>query len=152
MLRNKYVLVVVGFLLVNVVGFNINFFAKRSSNTPQPAPAVKQPASDWRSPENEAPSAPASDGPAGTWRRDPFWYGGVRSAVAAPKLPPARTASKGLSVEGSIFRDGKGYALINGQIAGVGESVNGYEVLEIRDRSITLKGPNGTRTINLYGE
>lgn len=89
------------------------------------------------------------------WRRDPFrrfsdisaatMVGQALQTILLPKLA-------GLHVT-AISRDGEeAYALINDDILSVGESIQGYRVVEIRAAEVVLKKNDATFTLTLPEE
>jgi hypothetical protein len=96
------------------------------------------------------PTASAPVSPAG---RDPFAF----VASAPPPRPTGSTGADGsegpltpVDVKGIVsFPDGF-LAIVNNQIVKVGDTVTGYRVEKITERSVTLRQPGGNaRTVNL---
>jgi len=140
MLRNKYFIAFLGVLLMGVITYNVIYF--RSKNTPSPSDSSGQPASKKEKAFNTDRSFYTSYRP--TWRRDPFWYteGAVRS-------PYVTVRSRGLNLEGTMVKDGKGYAIISGEVVEVGDRIQGVVIVEIGDQTIKVKGNQGTKTIHI---
>ena len=142
MLRNKYVVIVVAVLLSAVVAYNYYFFRAQR--------ALKQ----GRSPRTlqaggTGTGAASASGPVSgyhaSWQRDPFWYlGGVDKTHHAAAKP---SSGQGLVLEGTMTKEGKGYALINGNVYGIGETVRGVTIIEIGELYVKLKSSAGTKTI-----
>jgi hypothetical protein len=135
-------------MLALVVLYNISFFQKRRAGVRRSSPPALQETTVQRT----DPARRAEDDYRPAWRRDPFWYPGgteKRGAVPAPAAEP-RTSDE-LRLEGTSMSGGKGYALINGKVYGVGDRVNELEVAEIDETSVTLKGRNGARIIQILG-
>lgn len=51
-----------------------------------------------------------------------------------------------------MVEGGKGYAIISGEIVGIGDHVQGAVVTDIQEQSITVKDSKGTRTISIASE
>jgi len=145
MLHNKYFIAGLVALLVLVLGYNISFFSGRGKGSEHP-PALPG-ASEQNARGITAPASPES-GISGEWRRDPFWYPGGRTHGAAP----AGKRSAGIHLEATMAEGGKPFAIINGDIVGIGERFNGYIVTEIGDQVVKLKGPGGIKTLKLAGD
>jgi len=148
MLRNKYVVAALGAGLIIVVAYNVAFFkersAKRAAGTQVQDPAVTfVPRAKATIPRQALPGSSAEE-----WRRDPFWYPGGRARVA----PPAERKQPGLRLEATVTKGEKAYAIISGDIVGIGEQFQGYIVTEIGDQFVKLKGPGGTKTLKLAGD
>jgi len=142
MLRNKFFVIILFILLLAVIAYNYTFFRERRTQQRAQVAAAAQFMSD-------APSiGSAASGPyQPTWRRDPFWYpGGVDRSVH--HAVPAHT----LQLEGTMVKEGKGYAIMNGEVVGVGDRIQGVVIVEIGDLSVKVKGPTGTRTISIIGD
>jgi hypothetical protein len=148
MLRNKYVLAGVGGLLILVLIYNIAFFSRRGKGTDRPAAVpVTAEKGDGGGTSPAFAQSPES-GAASEWRRDPFWY----PAGSSNSAPPSGRKAPGLHLEATMAEGGKVYAIINGDIVGIGERSNGYVVAEIGDQFVKLKGPGGIKTLKLAGD
>ena len=144
MLRNRYVIAVVAAAFLFMIYQNIEFFMakKRPAATSGTVPAVSENAGQHSAPEVFPPSSAGSDD---SWRRDPFWYeakGGRTAAASSPQAP----AKRGLTLEGT---DGNKFAIINGSVLAVGDAIEGYVVVEIRNGMVRVKGPKGQKTLNM---
>ena len=85
---------------------------------------------------------------------DPFFSGGIRSKPVQIKKSRARSKSpakksSGLPVFSGVFEGAVPKAFIGGGIAGVGESVNGYQVLEITAKKVIVKKSGKIYTLTL---
>jgi hypothetical protein len=151
MLRNRFLIAVLAILLIAVAVYNYSFFASRK---------VKPPAAHTAAPAGEAgPQQGATIDPSRIqapsyrpqWTRDPFWYhdgAGKQSAGGRPK----RTASADITLEGTTTEQGKGYAIIDGQVIETGETIRGYTIVSIGDRSVVLRNAKGTRTLTIAND
>lgn len=90
--------------------------------------------------------------PVSEWRRDPFRkkvvnpdpfnLSQVMGTILVPKLGNLRLTA--------ISRNGnKSYALINDQIVSIGESMNGYKVVDIQSNQVILKKNDFSFTLTL---
>jgi len=148
MLRNKYVLIIVGLLFLAVAAYNYSFFrAQKAKMAPRGPEQVQRTIS--QSPGVSSPSlSPAEYHP--VWRRDPFWYTEGVDRTIHRAYRPASTS--GIVLEGTMVEGGKGYAIISGEIVGIGDHVQGAVVTDIQEQSITVKDSKGTRTISIASE
>jgi len=148
MLRNKYFVAGLGGLLLIVLIYNIAFFSGRGKGIGRSS-AVPGTAAPGDGALTVANSGQSQEGNGtGEWRRDPFWYPGGKTHGA----PPAGSKAPGLRLEATMARGGKAFAIINGDIVGIGELLHGYVVTEIGDQFVKLKGPGGTKTLKLAGD
>ncbi len=148
MLRNKYFIAALGGLLLLVLIYNIAFFSGRGKGSDRPS-AFPGTAVQGNGGHTSPSFAPAQEtGLAGEWRRDPFWYPGGRSHGA----PPAGRKTSGIHLEATMAKSGKAYAIINGDIVGIGERFHGYIVTEIGDQFVKLKGSGGAKTLKISGD
>lgn len=152
MLRNRLFMAGLAVLLLLVAYYNVSFFQKRHAGRQQAGPAAS-PAAGGKA-AGASRTAPAAAGYAAAWKRDPFWYPEGRRATSSFAPGERATARRkgGLRLEGTMTKDGKGYVLINGSIYGVGDRVDGYQIMSIGDRSVTMKGATGTRTMRILSE
>ena len=148
MLRNKYFIAGLGGLLLIVLIYNVVFFSGRGKGTGRPSAVPGTAMQGEGGGSSPAPALFLDSGMAGEWRRDPFWYPGGRPHGA----PQATRKAPGLHLEAIMAKDGKAYAIINGDIVGIGERSHGYVVEEIGDQFVKLKGPRGTKTLKLAGD
>ncbi len=148
MLRNRYLIAVLGVLLLLVAFYNVRFFLQRRGPDRQAA-EVSQPASAARTAGRTAAAGKAADyRPA--WNRDPFWYpDGRRQQVYAGPRMRTPADERGVRLEGTTIKENKGYALINGRVYAVGDRVAGEQITAIDDRSVTLRGAGGARTLHI---
>lgn len=152
MLRNKYFIAGIGILLLTVVFYNISFFLKRRGATRLQNAAVQNIAvSVGKSDSSNSQQKAAAYRP--EWRRDPFWYSKKpQQLYSGARQLRSRTEKQGPRLEGTMIKDGKGYALINGRVCGVGDKVAGYEIIKIDGSSVTVKGTAGTRILRIISE
>lgn len=148
MLRNTYVIAGIGALLLLVVAYNIAFFSGRGKGREHLVVTPGAAADNAGGTPVPSSARTPESGPAGEWRRDPFWYPGGRSHSAQP----AGKRTPGLHLEATMARGVKAQAIINGDIVGIGETFRGYIVAEIGDQFVKLKGPGGTKTLKLAGD
>ncbi|MEK6743456.1 MAG: hypothetical protein AABZ15_07600 [Nitrospirota bacterium] len=148
MLRNKYVIAGLGAVLFLVLVYNITFFSGRKKGIDRPSAAPGTTVQGGGDSTSPVPAKFPESSVAGEWRRDPFWYPGGRSRGA----PQAGKKTPGLHLEATMAKGGKAYAIINGDIVGIGERFHGYIVTEIGDQFVKLKGPGGTKTLKLTGD
>jgi hypothetical protein len=148
MLRNKYFFAGLGGLLLFVLIYNIVFFSGRGKGIDRPSavPGTAVPGDEGLTVANSAQSQEGNG--TGEWRRDPFWYPGGKTRSA----PPTVSKAPGLRLEATMARGGKAFAIINGDIVGIGERLHGYVVTEIGDQFVKLNGPGGIRTLKLAGD
>jgi hypothetical protein len=148
MLRNKYFFAGLGGLLLLVLIYNIAFFSGRGQgiDRPSPVPGTTVQGDGGLTVANSAQSQEGNG--AGEWRRDPFWYSGGKTHSASPAVSKA----PGLRLEATMAKGGKAFAIINGDIVGIGEQLHGYVVTEIGDQFVKLNGPGGTKTLKLAGD
>jgi len=153
MLRNKIVIAAVGLGLLLVLWYNLDFFLYKRARAAQAVAmrtlGVSVPLAniDVMPPEEVHVR---KDRPKDEiiWRRDPFWYdNGRKRAIAS--IPTTRKRTQDLSFEGTMTKLGKGYALINGQIVGIGDLINGYTVVEISNHSVTLRNNAGSKVLTI---
>lgn len=137
MLGNKYVVGVVGLLLLMVIIYNAQYFMSKkktlsASGNIQPA---QKSSGTHKQPEKPGPVPVAQvsvKADKGSWKRDPF------------SLPPAVTVSKTeeipekIRLTGIINRDGNSMALINGNIYGVNDRIGRSVITEIKRHSIVI--------------
>jgi len=82
--------------------------------------------------------------PALAWQGDP-----TRPLLAGPAAAVAQ--NKGDMVLQSIIRKQQAYkAVINGRLVGLGESINGYQVMEIKSSSVLLKSAKERLELSLF--
>lgn len=154
MLRNKYVIMAVGVLFLAILAYNYSFFmARKAASRP---PGVMRAATDMNATAAKKNTHETVGEYQATWRRDPFWYlGGVdirRSAALTSYKTAAPSSGSGLRLDGTMTKDGKGYALMNGEVYGVGETVHGATILEIGNLFVTVKSSTGTKTIHITND
>lgn len=148
MLGNKYVIGIVGILLIMVIAYNAQFFMSRQ-NKDQKGDA-SQPLTSQRvknhavSAQHERPGDPQADtslpvaaaqpfakGDRTAWKRDPF------SLRAGTDQKPAEVTYD-IKLMGIIKRDGDSHALINGKVYRVNDRVDKAVIREIRQHSIVI--------------
>lgn len=84
-----------------------------------------------------------------TWSTQPA----VQPAPSASLLPapdlaaPAGESSEHLILSGIVEGAGNPYAVINGTVVGVGESIADATLLSVQDGAATLRRANGTETV-----
>ncbi len=132
MLGNKYVVGIVGILLILVMAYNAQFFLSRikSSKTENPQQTQKN-SGTIRQPETSLPlpaTQPLDREDKKKWKRDPF------SLQADPK--PAIVFD--IKLMGIIKRDGKSLALIDGKVYGINDRVGPGVIKEINKHSIVV--------------
>ena len=144
-------------LLIPVLGFflldKLVLSPKSKQPMPPPSPASIQAAANLLKPPVPGPAARDTSGAPGqyrAWGRDPF-----ASLSAGPSTP---TAGKGRKAEqpaeiktvlsGIFRRQGKSFALINDQVYGEGEEINGIRVMKI-DEDKVLCSAHG-HAVTLY--
>jgi hypothetical protein len=147
MLRNKFVVMAVAVLLAAVAAYNYSFFSSKGQRKPAaPEQALRTGGEETVGAAVAPASAPRYRS---VWRRDPFWYsGGVdrnrHDVRSAPKI-----AGTGIELTGTMTKDGKGYALINGSVYGVGDKVQNATIVEVGELYIKVRTSEGTRTIRI---
>ncbi len=75
-----------------------------------------------------------------------------------PTQPPAEAvavdvkpvAHKGLTLQTVVISQQRRTAVISGRIMSVGDTIQGYRLVEIRESEALLRGSKGTRTLRLY--
>lgn len=149
MLRNKYVVAALGVVLLLVVAYNVAFFKTRTANKNERALVQAPAVTGMQRPKVSAPPQVTTSRPAEKWRRDPFWYPQNTKHAAPAHHAAAPRPSSGLQLEAVMIRDGKGYAIISGQIVGKGERLGEYVVAEIGDLFVRLKGPGGMKKLSM---
>lgn len=132
--------------------------------TARPKPAAKEkpkktvPANSSAAEQIAAAAAPVKSAPAMTfasWKRDPFKKRiEINSRVSIGKMVESLVIPKMTNFNlSAISKNGKkSYAIINDQIVGVGELVNGFRVVEIQTGSVILKKNDFTFTLQLPEE
>src|SRR3989338_5901253 len=68
------------------------------------------------------------------------------------KFPKKKAGASGLAeltLEGVLWDDKKPYAVINGEVFGVGQSVGDYKVIDIQKDNVTLSGKGKTHNLKL---
>jgi type II secretory pathway pseudopilin PulG len=150
MLRNKYVVTALGAVLLLVVAYNIQFFRTRAVNQAAGtaaqtySSAIQHPRTSSPPPRVMMPSLPVEE-----WRRDPFWYPlSTKHALPVQHTGSSRPSS-GMRLEATMVKDGKGFAVISGQVVGLGERVGEYVVVEVGDLFVRLKGPGGVKKMSI---
>lgn len=147
MLRNKFVIIMVAVLLVAVGAYNYSFFRAK---TPLKPPS--RPEQSLRTEDAAADSPLSIDSYRSEWQRDPFWYAnGVDKSQHDGRSGP-KVHRSGFDLEGTITKDGKGYALINGGVYGVGDKVRNATIVEISELYIKVRNGEGTRTIRIAND
>lgn len=152
MLRNKYVIAALGIVLLLVVAYNVAFFKTRTTSRAAGA-AVQSPAvTNMQRLKVSSPSPVMTSRPADEWRRDPFWYPQSTKRSAPAQHAAASRPSSGIRLEATMIRDGKGYAIISGQIVGMGERYGEYVVAEVGELFVRLKGPGGIKKLSIIAD
>ena len=65
--------------------------------------------------------------------------------------PAASIDSEKLSLSGIVSTIDKSLAIVNGQVAGIGDKIEDFEVLDIKGKSIVVRDKNGKeKVISLY--
>ena len=68
-------------------------------------------------------------------------------------LEKEEVAKGDLSVEGIIFdKRGRSYAIINGAVLGIGDSVAGYQILKIENNKVVFIKEGQIKEIEMQGE
>ena len=100
---------------------------------PAPAPAPQPVAVAKASPATQMPPAPATASPTGA------------KTAPAPATAPAVAAKKApaspfdkIHVQGIFYRAASPLAIINGKTASIGDNINGFQVTNIEQHSVTL--------------
>lgn len=139
MLRNRYLAFIVAALLLGIILYNLYFFYSRGKtkgiskieDRPPVAEAIHK-----RHALAEAGFEPKDNS---KWKRDPF-----KSEIKSDEDISYET----FNLEGIIQRDGKGYALINGRLYGIGDSINGEKVNAVERHSVILLKDGKTEKIS----
>lgn len=129
MLRNKYVALTVGILLSCVIAYNIYFFY-----TPPPRPLIAEAIYNNKYALSEKRFEPKDKG---EWKKDPF---GIRLDESISYWD--------LKLQGIIHREGRGYALINGKLYGIGDSIDGGKIKAIERHSVIFLRDGRTEKIS----
>jgi hypothetical protein len=81
---------------------------------------------------------------AGAWRRDPFWYqkGSTDQLNKTKQIDDIR-------LEAIVMRNGKGYAIVNGRVVGVGDRIQGAVIAWITGDSLLMKSKDGAKVIRI---
>lgn len=148
MLGNRYVMGIVGILLIMVIAYNVQFFRSRqktdrtenalqpftpqgvqkhSGSPPQERTSVRQ--SDRSLPA--AAAQPLAKEDKVIWKRDPF------SLRAGEDRKPA-VITYDIKLMGIIKRDGDSHALINGKVYRVNDRIDKAVIREIKQHSIVI--------------
>lgn len=147
MLRNKYVALAVGILLSCVIAYNIYFFYTKNKRAgvsevkskPLVAEAIydnKYALSEKRF-ETRRYYQRVEPKDKGEWKKDPF---GIRLDESI--------AYGDLKLQGIIHREGRGYALINGKLYGIGDSIDGGKIKAIERHSVIFLRDGRTEKIS----
>ncbi len=136
-----------GLLLALLLVVMVAVYARPLLHHRAPAPAPAQAADAGTHPAGH-PAVPPLDAPASPqrgvqrqraadlrWSRDPFIRGGASGQMS------------GLSLSGILWSVKAPMAIINGQMAHVGDELEGYRVLEIRQDRVAVS--DGTETLQL---
>jgi len=153
MLRNRWVMAVVGVIFAAVVLYNVNFFMKRTPiGGPQGNPVASVLPAALPGAQKIAPvesrTAPAFPLPRERekWKRDPFQYKGGGAMTAAREIK--KTVS--LKLQGITIRDGRHFALVNGWVVEAGDMLEDVIIKEVTPYSIFVKDAAGVREIKMY--
>lgn len=150
MLRNKFVIVIVAVLFAAVAAYNYSFFRAKADVRSSPGPEQALRAAKGNS--NASTAIPASSAYHAVWRRDPFWYPGGADKNRHDMRSVAKDNKTGIKLEGTMTKDNKGYALINGSVYGVGDRVQNATIVEISELYIIVRTNEGTRTIRIAND
>jgi hypothetical protein len=153
MLRNKAVIIAVAILFVAVAGYNLNFFLEKKMPAPfkEKAANVDTPVAPER--EVQSRKAPAFLTPRdkGTWKRDPFQYTEEKGNSTGQADRKVANAGE-IKLQGITVRDGKYYALVNGEVVEEGDRLDNLTISRISRYSIFVKDVSGTREIDMYND
>ncbi len=154
MLRNRYLIAVLGLLLLAVLGWNISFFAGRRAVPGRQGGAVSVPrAAGVQMSDIAARSTFPVGQDTSVWRRDPFVFGRRPSTLTKTAvIPDMAVKEDAVDLQGIVVSDGKRFALVDGWVVGVGDRVRDYSVAVINPYSIVLKGDRGTREVSIIHE
>lgn len=153
MLRNKFVIGVVGVLFSIVVVYNLNFFLKKRG----PARSQKETVSSAPPVDQDKPGESLMVSPfplsrdKGSWKRDPFQYTGENRGVGK-SAAREKTKVSGIKLQGVTVRDGKRFALVNGWVVKPGDRVDDVTIADISPYSIFVKDAGGIREISIYND
>jgi type II secretory pathway component PulC len=138
MLRNKYVALAVGILLSCVIAYNIYFFYTKNKRAGVSEVKSKPPVAEAIYNNKYALSEKRFEPKdKGEWKKDPF---GIRLDESI--------SYGGLKLQGIIHREGRGYALINGKLYGIGDSIDGGKIKAIERRSVIFLRDGRTEKIS----
>jgi hypothetical protein len=157
MLRNKVVIFFVGVLFAIVVIYNIHFFLKKKSPVQSQKKAVSavHPGDQKKSGESRLTSVFPVLRDREKWKRDPFQYTGQYTGEKGDRGKPDIWEKRkviGIKLQGITVRDGKHFALVNGEVVEAGDRIEDVLITGITSYSIFVKDAGGIREINIYND
>lgn len=148
--KQKIILTVLGIVLVVVWTRAFMMKPVYRHNSPPPVSFHTLAGAAVRPHSKESPDGKP---PILKWKRDPFAISGAlpSSGPEKPALSPAAGPKPAapLRLEGILWDVRKPTALINGTLAEVGSSVNGWKVLEIKEDRVTLSDGQSAKTLEI---
>lgn len=82
------------------------------------------------------------------WARNPF----LRVGAPAPIAPAAPKVVPTFVLEGIVWDPAMPYAIINGELRGVGDRIDDFEVVEITQKRVTMKRDDQVIDLGLFPE
>ena len=71
-------------------------------------------------------------------------------AFVVPKADGESVARKTMTLQTVLISSERRTVVISGRVMSIGDTMDGYRLLEIREAEVVMKGPKGTRTLRLY--
>lgn len=155
MLRNKFVILVVGLMFSVVVIYNISFFLRRKPGAEAPQKPVTVLGTEAQSRADSTPITSHIPLPRDRerWKRDPFHYTGQLTGEYVDSVQPDGKGKKkaaGIKLEGINVRNGKYFALVNGWVVEAGDKIDDVLITSVTRYSIFVKDARGIREISIY--
>ncbi len=71
-------------------------------------------------------------------------------AFVVSKAAGKAVARKSMTLQTVLISPERRTVVISGRVMSLGDRMNGYRLVEIREAEVVMKGPKGTRTLRLY--
>lgn len=146
MLRNKYIAIAVGILVVIVIAYNFKFFVSKKSQPESPVAQVSALSEPSKHEQGKLPERILDERDKGIWKRDPFDL--KRDTQHLAEEPEPEKSLQDIHLMGIIKRDGRSHALINGKVYRVHDEFDDAIIKEIKKHSIILLSDGETREIS----
>lgn len=141
---NKYVLAVIGILLVLVTAYNIKFFSSKSGSPETTKVARSETVKPSEPVTNKKPERILEKEDKNKWKRDPFGLQALPKKTASTKPE----IGEDINLMGIIKRDGRNHVLINGKVYSVDDKIGDVVIKDINKHGVVIFSDGESKEIS----